>query len=926
MATSPAPEMRQLSHSMYTVAWVSPLVIEQIAAIKMLDEEHCPLSQSPRDHNVYKLGRIGNHNIVIAGLHRAGKASAASVVSQMVMTFPNLLFGLLVGIGGGVPCKTESGWIRLGHVVVGKPTGVDSGTVQYDHGKALEGGFQRTGSLMPPPPALLNAAQALEIHRKMVDEDPIWQDIARIRISRRELQHFANPGPTNDRLYKPGYKHLQPGESCEDCGCDPNQRIQTPGGEIDGSDSFVVVHRGTIASGDSVVKDAVLRDKLAEQYQVLCFEMEAAGVLSSFPCMVIRGISDYCDSHKNDQWHGFAAAAAAAYGRQLLFHMPFAEPAISYPDSNLAKSTFSDTLYEALPTTPESTTSVRAEDPILDKANLSIVDQAAMPVVSSPLTEDYLNDAVERWKLLCNLKQYKNAETYAREIVDIRIQELGEEHQVTLESQYALGWTLYHQENFEEAAVLFGRTANAFLQVLGEQHEQAMKSLYWRGRALYEMKKYSEAEETFKMVLEGDFNAHTNNAQSHLGWVHYAQMNYDAGEGVFYDLSDRLIRVFGKDNVETKRALYGLGCVLLEAQKYVEAEHVLRDLCEQRTQASGPDNQIMLEANYILGVTLTKLNKTEEAEKFLREAANGRLWALGHNHQETIKAFHSLGNALCVLQRYKEAEEILKEVVAGWQRILGPEHLDTLSSQKDLGSALVNLKKPEEAEKCLSKAYEGRSRTLGKAHVDTLRAGYWLGRALADQKKYKEAERVFREIAAERSRTFGEEHRNTLHAQFGLARALMCQDSKSKEAKELMRAILKIRRNILGDGHQHTILALQKLAEILYHRDELKEATEAFKKVVDEWTRMSKQGEEEALEALDFLGRALYKGKEYQEAEKTFERLAKEREQSLGEDHDLTVQARRRQKKAQNHLEPQGEKSPKTKSRKTQNAPKGRRG
>ena len=90
-------------------------------------------------------------------------------------------------------------------------------------------------------------------------------------------------------------------------------------------DSFVIVHRGTIASGELVIKDAKLRDDLTQKYGVLCFEMEAAGALTDFPCMVIRGISDYCDSHKNDQWHGYAAAVAAAYARQLFFHMSIEE-------------------------------------------------------------------------------------------------------------------------------------------------------------------------------------------------------------------------------------------------------------------------------------------------------------------------------------------------------------------------------------------------------------------------------------------------------------------------------------------------------------------------------------------------------------------------------------------------------------------------
>jgi nucleoside phosphorylase len=126
-------------------------------------------------------------------------------------------------------------------------------------------------------------------------------------------------------LYRPDYIHLEPGVSCNDCGCEASQRIRRQNSDQEDDEPYVVVHRGTIGSGELVIKDAVLRDRLAKDHKLLCFEMEAVGALTDFPCIVVRGISDYCDSHKNDQWHGYAAAAAAAYARQLLFHLPVEE-------------------------------------------------------------------------------------------------------------------------------------------------------------------------------------------------------------------------------------------------------------------------------------------------------------------------------------------------------------------------------------------------------------------------------------------------------------------------------------------------------------------------------------------------------------------------------------------------------------------------
>jgi hypothetical protein len=46
--------------------------------------------------------------------------------------------------------------------------------------------------------------------------------------------------------------------------------------------------------------------------------MEAAGLMNGLPCLVIRGICDYSNLHKNKKWQPYAAAAAAAYAKDLL--------------------------------------------------------------------------------------------------------------------------------------------------------------------------------------------------------------------------------------------------------------------------------------------------------------------------------------------------------------------------------------------------------------------------------------------------------------------------------------------------------------------------------------------------------------------------------------------------------------------------------
>jgi hypothetical protein len=87
------------------------------------------------------------------------------------------------------------------------------------------------------------------------------------------------------------------------------------------------VHYGLIASGNQVIKDAIRRDEINKMLggNVLCFEMEAAGLMNDFPCLVIRGICDYADSHKNKNWQEHAAAVAAAFAKEFLSVVPAQE-------------------------------------------------------------------------------------------------------------------------------------------------------------------------------------------------------------------------------------------------------------------------------------------------------------------------------------------------------------------------------------------------------------------------------------------------------------------------------------------------------------------------------------------------------------------------------------------------------------------------
>jgi nucleoside phosphorylase len=162
-----------------------------------------------------------------------------------------------------------------------------------------------------PPPALLHALQELKTF-DITDGVNLEEFLSlMVRNKPRMGEHYQYQGIENDQLFEATYDH-EGDETCDSC--DAKSIVQRTARK----DSTPRIHYGNIASGNEVMKHGITRDSIAREEGVICFEMEAAGLMDNFRCLVIRGICDYADSHKNKIWQPYAAATAAAFARALL--------------------------------------------------------------------------------------------------------------------------------------------------------------------------------------------------------------------------------------------------------------------------------------------------------------------------------------------------------------------------------------------------------------------------------------------------------------------------------------------------------------------------------------------------------------------------------------------------------------------------------
>ncbi|THX37115.1 purine and uridine phosphorylase [Aureobasidium pullulans] len=308
----------------YTVGWICAISTEFTAAQLFLDKEHdLPNEISSSDTNHYKLGEISGHNVVVAVLPDGeyGVGSAANVVTNLLRSFKNVRVGLMVGIGGGAP--TSKNDIRLGDVVVSSPKNGTGGVYQYDFGKTIQGvRFEQTGFLDQPSATVRAALNGLktkhDIHGHKI-RDAIESILS--QKPRLKKKGYTRPEPGSDLLFISSVVHSQYSESACMDSCAKQSSSVVFRRPRDDDDDDPAIHYGVVASGNQLMKDAVIRDKLANEKAILCFEMEAAGLMNHLPCMIIRGICDYSDSHKNKEWQGYAAMTAAAYAKELLLEI-----------------------------------------------------------------------------------------------------------------------------------------------------------------------------------------------------------------------------------------------------------------------------------------------------------------------------------------------------------------------------------------------------------------------------------------------------------------------------------------------------------------------------------------------------------------------------------------------------------------------------
>lgn len=304
----PVPNMTDNNNSEPTIGIFTALDKEYVAVRKILENEQEIYLNGQGAGLRYISGEVfakngGKHQVILCYGASMGNSNAGIRASRLLDYFQSIKSIIMVGIAGGIPHPEKpEDHVRLGDVVISGEKGV----IQYDLVKETGSVTIHRHDPRPPSASLLEGVKYLQAD-ELLDKKP-WLDFIEQALLPVGSQR---PAIEADILIS---------------STDPSKIVNHPQ-DPNRKEGYPRVFIGSIASGNILLKDSIKRDQLRDKFKVKAVEMEGSGISDAtwtheIGYLVIRGICDYCDANKNDDWQPYAAAVAAAYTRALLESMP----------------------------------------------------------------------------------------------------------------------------------------------------------------------------------------------------------------------------------------------------------------------------------------------------------------------------------------------------------------------------------------------------------------------------------------------------------------------------------------------------------------------------------------------------------------------------------------------------------------------------
>jgi tetratricopeptide (TPR) repeat protein len=452
-----------------------------------------------------------------------------------------------------------------------------------------------------------------------------------------------------------------------------------------------------------------------------------------------------------------------------------------------------------------------------------------------PESPDYAASINNLGVLYKTMGDYKSAEHYYKQALEIRKKALGEEHPDIASSLNNLGNLYKTIGDYKSAEPLYKQSLEIKKKVLGEEHPSYASSLNNLGNLYKTIGDYKSAEPLYKQSLEisrkvlGEEHPSYATSLNSLGSLYHSMGDYKAAEPIYKQALEIRRKALGEEHIEYAESLNSLGILYKTIGDYKAAELMYKQALEIIKKALGEEHIEYAESLNSLGILYKTIGDYKAAELMYKQALEIIKKALGEEHPSYAASLNNLGILYKSMGDYKSAEPFYKQALQIRKKALGEEHPDFAGSLSNLGVLYKTIGDYKSAEPLLKQSLEIITKVLGEGHPSYAESLNNLGILYKTIGDYKSAEPLLKQSLEIITKVLGEEHPSYATSLNNVG-ILYNKMGNYKSAEPLYKQSLEIKKKALGEEHPDYTSSENSYAYFLAKTNREKEGFEIFNK------------------------------------------------------------------------------------------------
>jgi tetratricopeptide (TPR) repeat protein len=507
---------------------------------------------------------------------------------------------------------------------------------------------------------------------------------------------------------------------------------------------------------------------------------------------------------------------------------------------------------------------------------------------------DYASSLNNLRILYIDMGDYKAAEPYYKQALEIKKKALGEEHPDYASSLNNLGVLYYTMGDYKAAEPYYKQAIEIRKKTLGEEHPDYASSLNNLGSLYLKMGDYKAAEPYYKQALEirkqalgeehPDYASNLNN----LGSFYRNIGDYKAAEP-YYKLALQIRKKsLGEEHPDYASSLTSLGILFLDMGDYKGADPYFKQSLEIRKKTLGEEHPDYAASHMNIGILYSITGDFISAEPYYKKALEIKKKALGDEHPDYAAGLMNIGSLYKDLGDYKAAESNYKKALEIKKKALGDEHPDYAAGLMNIGSLYKDLGDYKAAESNYKKALEIKKKVLGENHPDYAASLNNLGILYFDIGDYKGAEPYYKRSLEIYKIALGEEHPDYAASLNNLG-SLYFEIADYQAAELYYKQALEIYKKSLGEDHPDYANSLSNLGVLFVKRGDYKVAESHYKKALDIYKKALGEGHPDYANSLNNLAELFANMGDYNAAEPFNKQALEIYKKTLSEEHPIYI-------------------------------------